>query len=254
MAEETVSVIVGNRDQRMQEVRSLSDKTAGNEAARWNDYGIGLIEQTQYGQAAAAFKKASELDPSNPDYPVSAAIAELRMERYAFNDQYQLLKAKELVDNALKLSPEFPRALFYRAIILRALGKNDQAGAIFAGLVKKHPLDREIWRQYGQTVYSAGQIKTAKTAFETILKIDPTDAGAWQFLSPIYFGEGKGLEGENAQNLYLLWRDDPVAESVAARFYQTNPNWVDVRIPFHAYSDNSPLRPTMTGNSITPDK
>ncbi len=45
---------------------------------RWNDYGIGLLEQSQYGEAAVAFHKASELNPIDADLLVNAALAELR--------------------------------------------------------------------------------------------------------------------------------------------------------------------------------
>jgi tetratricopeptide (TPR) repeat protein len=105
----------------------------------------------------------------------------------------------------------------------------------------------------GQTVYTLGQVEEAKKAFEAIVNIDPADANAWQFLSPIYMSEGRSMESEKAEQLYLLWREDTVAESVATRFFQENPNWMEVRIPFHTYSGNSALRPTLTGNLITPD-
>jgi hypothetical protein len=48
------------------------------QARRWNDYGIALLEQAQYGPAAEAFRRSAELNPSDPDPLVSAAIAEMR--------------------------------------------------------------------------------------------------------------------------------------------------------------------------------
>jgi Flp pilus assembly protein TadD len=224
------------------------------EAKRWNDYGIGLLEQMQYSQAAFVFKKAAELNPKNADYFVSAAIAELRMERYAFGELNQLKKAEKLLAEALKVAPTLPRARFYQAIVLRAFGKTMEAEQILSELAKNHPRDREVQRQFGQTLYALGQIDEAQKAFEAIINIDPTDANAWQFLQPIYASKGKMHEAEQAGKNYLLWRDDPLAESVATLFYQQNPNWSEVRIPYHVYSVNAPMRPTLSGDKAAPDR
>lgn len=84
-------------------------------APRWNGYGIGLLEQAQYGPAPEAFRKASELEPSNPDFLAGAALAELRTERFGA-ELLQLAKASALVASALRLSPTLPRARFYHAL------------------------------------------------------------------------------------------------------------------------------------------
>jgi tetratricopeptide (TPR) repeat protein len=254
MAEESVKVVFENQTNENETPKIALDKTRETIAGRWNDYGIGLLEQNQNGDAAKAFREAATLSPKNPDYLISAAIAEYRMERHALNEQSQLNKAKVLIDRALRIAPDAPRGQFYKAIVLRALKQDEEAAQIFADLANKHPLDREIWRQYGQTVYALGRIEEAKKAFETIVSIDPTDANAWQFLSPIYTSEGESPAAEKAEQLYLLWRDDPLAETVATKFFQSNPNWTEVRIPFHIYSDNSPLRPTLTGDQASSDK
>ncbi len=49
---------------------------------RWNDYGIGLLEQAQYGQAAEAFRRASAAGPNDPTPIRSRASA--RPTRSAF--------------------------------------------------------------------------------------------------------------------------------------------------------------------------
>jgi len=231
-------------------------KTASGEqeAKRWNDYGIGLLDQREDSQAAMAFRKAAELHPAKADYLVSAAIAEMRMERFAFDDLAQLKKTEVLISQALKTSPGFPRARFYQAAILRAFGKMAEAAKIFGDLAKAHPQDREVRRQLGQTLYSLGRIREAMTEFEAVIKIDPTDALAWQFLEPIYINQGRLSDAATAGRNYLLWRDDPIAESVASLFYQNNPSWADARIRPKAYSHNSPSRPTATGVQAVPSE
>ena len=223
-------------------------------ARRWYDYGISLLEQSQASQAAEAFRTAMIYEPQNPDYPTSAAIAEMRMERYAFDERNQLEKGAELLETALRLSPNFPRALFYKALVLRAGNKNAEAEKILTSLAKDHPRDREIWRQLGLTQYGMLKVGAAQKSFEMIVEIDPTDANAWQFLEPIYTSLGSAEKSETAKRKYLLWRDDPLAEIVAARFFNLNPNWGELRNPVHFYGVNSPLRPVAVGHSAAPEK
>jgi tetratricopeptide (TPR) repeat protein len=224
------------------------------EAKRWNDYGIGLLEQMQNSQAAAAFKKAFEFNPKNADYPVSAAIAEMRMERYAIGQLDQLKRADDLIAQALKIAPDLPRARFYRAVVVRAFGKTEEAVRIFGDLSRAFPRDREVQRQFGQTLFAQGRIDEAKRAFLAIQAIDPTDAGAYRFLSPILASEGLQEEAQKMDEFYLLWRDDPLAEVVATRFFAANSNWAEVRVPFHVYSAQTPPRPTMTGARAAPER
>ncbi|MCI0390625.1 MAG: tetratricopeptide repeat protein [Acidobacteria bacterium] len=164
---------------------------------RWNDYGIGLLEQAQYGPAAAAFRRSGELSPNDPDLLVNAAIAEMRTERFAHHERPQLQKAAELIERALQIPPDAirdPRALwrarYHRALVWRAQDKRREAAEELKQIAAAYPRDREIQRQLAQTLYASGQLASARTAFETILKLDPTDAGAYQFLSPLYLSAG----------------------------------------------------------------
>ena len=227
------------------------------EAKRWNDYGIGLLEQAQYGAASEAFRRASELNPKDPDLLISAAIAEMRTERYG-PERPQLHKALALLDAALKLpptnvDPTQARARFFRAIVMRGLGQVQLAADELAKVAVEYPRDREVQRQLGQTLYSQGYIPAARTAFEALLRIDPNDAGAYQFLAPIYLTESP-KEAARVNQLYLLWRDDPLADVFANRFFEAHPEWAEERIAAHAHGDNSKPRPTLTGYFAVPNR
>ncbi len=228
---------------------------------RWNDYGIGLLEQAQYGPAAVAFRRASELSPNDPNLLVNAAIAEMRTERFAHHERPQLQKAAELIDHALQIpqsaisSPHSVlRARYFRALIWRAEGKRLEAAVELKQIAAEYPRDREVQRQLAHTLYTLGQLSDARVAFETILKLDPTDAGAYQFLIPLYLGAGLNTESERAQAKYLLWRDDPQADVIAARFFAAHPEWADERIGSHVHEARSTQRPILTGQHATPDK
>ncbi|MFN6204656.1 MAG: tetratricopeptide repeat protein, partial [Acidobacteriota bacterium] len=153
---------------------------------RWNDYGIGLLEQAQFGPATQAFRTAAGHRPEDADLLVSAAISELKTERYDMRDRPQLRKAEELVRQALRIDPGSARARYQLAVIDRAQGRFREAAAVLEKLASEYPRDREVQRQLAQTWYTLGRYRDSVIGFEKILQIDPTDFGAWQFLSPLY--------------------------------------------------------------------
>jgi tetratricopeptide (TPR) repeat protein len=234
------------------EPRKTSPKVEPPVAARrWNDYGIGLMEQFQYGPASAAFRKAAEMDPQNPDYLISAAAAELRTERFG-PERSQLGKATELIEAALKLNPTLPRARFFHALILRDQGNAEMAATELNTLAQAFPRDRLVQRELGATLYALGRINEAILAFEAIIAIDPTDALAYQSLTPLYAGGHRIDESEKARALFLQWRDDPLAAKIGSRFFAANPQWADERIPAHTHELNSSARPVLMGRQAAP--
>jgi tetratricopeptide (TPR) repeat protein len=221
------------------------------EARRWNDYGIGLLEQSQYSAASEAFRQASKLEPRNPDFLISAAVAELRTERFG-PERDQLRKSAELINAALKLSPMLARARFYRALILRAQGEPAAAAEVLSVLAREYPRDRLVQREFGTTLYALNRFKDALAAFEAVVQIDPTDFAAYQSLAPLYAAEGRADEAARARSLYLQWRDDPLAAKIGVRFFALNPQWSDERIPAHTHDLNSTARPVVTGTQAAP--
>jgi len=220
---------------------------------RWNDYGIGLLEQSQFSAASEAFRRASALAPQAPDLLVNAAIAEMRTERFGPElDQFR--RAAALLDAALKLHPAYDRALFYLALVRRAEGKVGEAADALSQIAGRYPRDREVQRQFSLTLYSLGRLAEARSGFERILSIDPTDFLAHQFLAPLYASEGRTADSERARALYFQWRDDPRAESIAARFFAVHPEWADARNPAYVIGQNTPRRPVLTGAQAVPER
>ncbi|MGH9833306.1 MAG: tetratricopeptide repeat protein [Blastocatellia bacterium] len=220
---------------------------------RWNDYGIGLLEQAQYGAAAEAFQRASGFNPTDPNLLVNAAIAEMQTERFA-PEREQFRKAALLLDAALQLAPQHARTRYYRALVWRADGRFREAAEELKQIAGDYPRDREVQRQLAHTLWSLGRLAEARGALETVLRIDPTDFLAYQFLSPLYLSEGRKAEAARANALYLLWRDDPRADAIAARFYAAHPEWADERIGSHTHDQHSSRRPVLIGQHASPDK
>jgi len=255
MAESEVRIIPITTGKPAAKNKPLANDSASRElqARRWNDYGIALLEQAQYGPAAEAFRRASELNPKDLNPLVSAAVAEMRTERFG-PERNQLQKAAELLDAALKLDPTNARARYFHALLLRSQNRPADAAAELAKLAQEYPRDREVARQLGQTLYVLGRIAEARQAFETVLVVDPTDFGAYQFLSPIYQNEGQADKANYARFLYLQWRDDPMASTIAARFFAAHPQWADERVLAHTHDGDSPLRPVLSGLLAAPER
>jgi tetratricopeptide (TPR) repeat protein len=244
---------IPNLKSRISNLESPIPKSEIPQWKRWNDYGIGLLEQSQFSAAAEAFRRASALDPQAPDLLVNAAIAEMRTERFGPElDQFR--SAAALLDSALKLAPAHERARFYRALVWRAEGKVQAAAAALGELAGKYPRDREAQRQFALTLYGLGRLAEARSGFERILSIDPTDFLAHQFLAPLYASEGREADSERARALYFQWRDDPRAESIAARFFAAHPEWADARNPAYVIGQHTPRRPVLTGAQAVPER
>lgn len=257
MAESQVRIVAaeasGAKARGKVKVANDSALSLEQKARRWNDYGIALLEQAQYGPAAEAFRRASELNPKDLNPLVSAAIAEMRTERFGL-DRPQLGKAASLLEAALRIEPGNARARYVYALVLRSQGKTSAAADELVRLAQEYPRDREVARQLGQTLYVLGRIAEARIAFESILAVDPTDFGAYQFLSPIYQSEGQADKAKYARALYLQWRDDPMASIIAARFFAKNPQWADERVLAHTHDGDSALRPVLSGLLAAPEK
>lgn len=223
-----------------------------NDERRWNDYGIALFEQLQFEAAVMAFKEAARLNPKNPDPLINAAISELRTERFSF-DLGQVQRARTLLEGALIIDPNSIRAKFFQAIVTRAEGRLREAATELRVLADKYPRDREVRRELGHTLFSLGELDKALAEFQTVIKIDPNDGTAYQQLSALYLAKGQLEEAANAESLYKLWREDPMTSPIAKQFFRANPQWNEVRIPFHVKGIFSPMRPIAVGDAVTPD-
>lgn len=258
MAETTVKLVSQTATKGNEKSKRDDKATPAQLSRRWNDYGIGQLEQAQYGPAAEAFRRASELNPTDPNLVINEAIAEFRTERYG-PERTQLRKADELLARALripatKIDPTHARARYFRALVWRSEGKAREAADDLARIAREYPLDREVQRQLGQMLYTLGRHSEARTAFEAVVTIDPNDHHAYQFLATIYESEGQALKAATARAKYLLWRDDPLADVIANRFFAAYPGWNEARIIAHTYSAESAPRPTLTGHFAAPEQ
>ncbi len=176
------------------EERSVDERAL---AARWQDYGIGLLRQHDVIAAEQAFAASSALDSTNVEVWVNRGVAKLRTGQTA--------AAKYFFAHALKLDHEDARAHYYFAIAMKREGDYRQALAHVkkaSSLVRR---DREFHLELGRLHFLLGDYLNSKRAYKRVIHIDPEDPVIYQELIRTYRAEG-GKEPSLARAELLLQR------------------------------------------------
>ncbi len=98
---------------------------------RWNNLGIGFIDQQQYSDAVEAFEHVVKLRPDYEDGYVNVAVAYLEWEKYS--------SARPSLEKALQLHPDYARALYYLALVERREGHPEAEVADLQRVVELYP-------------------------------------------------------------------------------------------------------------------
>jgi len=102
----------------------------------------------------------------------------------------QPIKAIELLERLLLLSPQHSLALEWLSILLRQQGLMEEALAIVDRYLLQKPGDVEALLRKGEALLHLERIQEALAAFETILKVSPVHA-----LAHLGAGQAKSLAG-----------------------------------------------------------
>ncbi len=196
-------------------------------ALRFNDYGIGLFLQGDLRGAEAAFERVVELDPDWADGPVNLARVRVR--------EGDPEGALEATDRALALAPGLPRALFFRAMALKALGRYDEALADLREIAGAHPGDRVVNNQIGRLLFLKREYADAVRVLEDTLRIDPEDLEAHYNLMLASRGLGDAEATARHQELYLRFKADESADATGGEYRRRNPDDNNERLPIHEH-------------------
>lgn len=196
-------------------------------ALRFNDYGIALLLATDLRGAEAAFRKVRELAPEYPDAAVNLARVHIQ--------EGDPERALEAADRALELSPGLPRALFFRAMGLKALGRYDEALADLASVQAAHPRDRVVNNQVGRLLFLKREFADAVEVLEDTLLIDPEDLEAHYNLMLSYQGLRDPERAAAHRTLYLRFKADESAQFLTGEYRRTHPEDNNQRLPIHEH-------------------
>jgi Tfp pilus assembly protein PilF len=196
---------------------------------RWNNLGIGCLDQLQYASSVDAFEHVVKLRPDYADGYTNIAIAELQWEKYA--------SAAMNVERALTLSPKNARALYYKAQVDRRAGHLDAETADLLEVVKQFPRSRDARRDLGSAYFRAGDDKSSTAQFEVLQDIDPDDLVAHYNLSILYHRAGKNEEAEKQLALFKSEKVNSESRTNALQFLSKHPELSKESIPWHVHSD-----------------
>lgn len=225
MASRTVKLNVGEN------TPSAADP---NDYLRWNNYGIALLDQQQYWLSAEAFQHVIELKPDYVDGYVNIGVANYLGERYD--------AATEALDQAAKMSPGYPRALYYQALLDKRAGRLDAAADKLKVVSAAFPRFRDAYDALGNIYYLQHKLEPARREYEAVQGIDPDDLSAHNNLMIIYRKLGMKKEAEQQAAYFIDRRNDPSALNYALGFFQTHPEMANESVPWHVHAEH-PLAP-----------
>ncbi len=206
---------------------------------RWNNYGIALLDQRQFPQAADAFDEV--IDADFKDYKPFA----LTNKALALMEMGGWREADKLVGKALEIDAENYRAIFQSGRIDRVQSRLNEAEDNFKKVLEKYPRDRLTLQQLGELAKiksdtvapeeRKNQLQIARGFYEQVLAIDPEDVSSHYNLIIIYQKLGMREESKKEAVIFKDLKDDPQVTSLASNFLQTNWNIGNESLPFHTH-------------------
>lgn len=206
---------------------------------RWNNYGIALLAQRQFPQAADAFDEVIDADVKDykPFAFTNKALALMEMGGWK--------EAEKLVGKALEIDEKNLRALFQLGRIDRVQSRLDKAEAEFKKVLETYPRDRLTLQQLGELAKIKSdtlapeerkkQLAVAENYYAQVLAIDPEDVGAHYNLMIIYQKLGRRDEAKKEALIFKDLKDDSSVTSLANDFLQSNSHIGNESLPFHAH-------------------
>ena len=196
---------------------------------RWNNLGIGFLEQQQYSDAIAAFEEVVQLRPDYEDGYVNVGLTYIEWEKY--------LQARQPLEKALELHPNYARALYYLALVERREGHPEAEVADLQRVVEQYPNSRDARRELGIAYYQQHRTDDAVAQFQALQAIDPDDLAAHYNLAILYRRKGMKTEAAEQAALYATKRIDPEAPTYSLDYLRKHPEISTESVPWHMHTD-----------------
>ncbi len=200
---------------------------------RWNDWGIGLLQQGDLRGAEYAFDRVMEIEPDYVDGWVNATRALI--------NEGEVDKAKPLIDKALEIQPGLARALFFRAMIEKANGDYDAALESLGQVRQQYPRDRVALNQIGRILFLERRYQEAVDALRQVLDIDTEDVQAHYTLMLAYRGLGDMDQASREEELFRRFKADESSQELTAKPRQLSPEDNNERQPIHDHASTAGL-------------
>lgn len=196
---------------------------------RWNNLGIGYLDQLQFASSVDAFEQVVRLRPEYADGYTNIALAELQWEKYG--------SAAMNLDKALSLSPKNARALYYKAQVDRRGGRLDAEMAGLEEVVRQFPRSRDARRDLGSACFRKGMDKESMVQFEALQDIDPDDLVAHYNLSILYHRAGRMDDADKQLALFKTEKINNDARTNSLECLRKHPEVSSESVPWHVHGD-----------------
>lgn len=196
---------------------------------RWNNVGIGYLDEAQYSDALQAFGQVVKLRPDYADGYINLGVADIGWEKYH--------EARPALAKALSLAPNSARALYYMAQVERREGSGDAEIADFENVVRQYPESRDARRELGISYYQQHRYQDAVQQFEALQAIDPDDLAAHYNLAVLYRRMGRKKEAAEQSAMFSQKQVDPGAPTYSLGFLTQHPEMRIESSPWHVHSN-----------------
>jgi tetratricopeptide (TPR) repeat protein len=145
--------------------------------------------------------------------------------------------ARKSLDEALELSPNNARALYYLALVERRDGHHDLEVEDLKKVVEQYPQSRDPRRELGISYYQQHMEPEALEQFQALQGIDPDDLAAHYNLSLLYRRMGMMDKAKEQAAMFADKKKDPIAPTLALDFMRKHPEISRETEPWHVYMD-----------------
>ena len=153
-----------------------------------------LLESNKPEDALAAYRKASELTPKDPEPHLSAGLLHERQKE--FSDAEAEYKEVLALDPK-STDPQSTEAAIGLTNIYMKSGRLSDAEPLLRRLATERPDDAGIHLQLGRVLAAEGKKDDAMTEIQTALKLAPADSEAQREIADLYASAGKNDLAEN---------------------------------------------------------
>jgi hypothetical protein len=208
---------------------------------RWNNLGIGYLDQLQYSDSIHAFEQVTHLRPDYKDGYINVGLTYIEWEKYD--------EARQPLEKALALAPDDARALYYMALVERRARNSEAEVADLEKVVAQYPESRDGRRELGIAYYQQHRSEEAIAQFKALQAIDPDDLAAHYNLAILYRRKGMKKQAEQEAALYTMKRIDPGAPTYSLDYLRKHPEISNESVPWHLHTDIPGAAQTAAGGS-----
>jgi len=199
---------------------------------RWNNLGIALLDQLQYGESRRAFDQVVKLRPDYADGYVNQGIVDIEWEHYG--------DARAPLEHALTIDNTYARALYYLGIVERREGHPDQEIVDLQRVVHQFPQSRDAHRELAVAYYQSHNYLMAKQEYEAVQGIDSDDLAAHYNLAVLYRRLGMKQKAAEQNAFFATKQVDPGSPTSALAFLRSHPDVSSESVPWHMHTDLPP--------------